>query len=453
MSTPPANFRVIIVGGGPIGLTAAHMLSKAGIDFILLERRGTVTPQDGTSLAIAPQTLRVLDQLDLLEPVRWIDHAIRKKNIVTHKGVLYNTTYPPIWAEEDHGRPYFMVHRPEFLETLYNHLSDADKGWIFTHKNVVDIESNPDGVIVKCDDGTEVDGHIVIGADGVHSRVRKEMRNLALLKNPRATVNDEQPLEASYRCLYATTDLMPGMVPGESWGAHGSGASTQVFVGRDRTWFFVYEQLDWPTRDWKKYSAKEEEEFVAKYGKLAMTERYRLKDLYAVKRNSTLVNLEEGTMKVFSFERLAIVGDAVNKQTPNVGNGYNSGVQDLVVLTTGLRKLLDSREVGEIATENVQEVLQEYQALRERDAKDICGKSGQATRMQAWNTWGLWLFERYIMPWGNMDRRVFSKMAGDIIRKGRVLPFLEEKDLRHGKVPWVHFPTVGPTKVETSSVS
>jgi 2-polyprenyl-6-methoxyphenol hydroxylase-like FAD-dependent oxidoreductase len=101
MSSTP-NFRVIIVGGGPVGLTAAHMFSKAGIDYVLLERRDTVTPQNGSSLAVTPQTLRVYDQLDLLEPTRKVNHPLHVKHIVTSSGgLLYNTTYIYDWVVEE----------------------------------------------------------------------------------------------------------------------------------------------------------------------------------------------------------------------------------------------------------------------------------------------------------------------------------------------------------------
>lgn len=68
-------FRVIIVGGGLVGLTAAHIFSKANIDFVLLEKHDNVTSTFGTLLAFWPQTFRIFSQLGLLQSLKpMLDH-------------------------------------------------------------------------------------------------------------------------------------------------------------------------------------------------------------------------------------------------------------------------------------------------------------------------------------------------------------------------------------------
>lgn len=48
------TFKVIIVGGGPIGLLVAHALGHAGIDFVLLERRERLLEDTGAALIFSP---------------------------------------------------------------------------------------------------------------------------------------------------------------------------------------------------------------------------------------------------------------------------------------------------------------------------------------------------------------------------------------------------------------
>lgn len=59
--------KVIVVGGGPVGLVAAHALYLAGIDFVLLEKRDSVTDNTGASVVLAPPSLRILSQFGLRE--------------------------------------------------------------------------------------------------------------------------------------------------------------------------------------------------------------------------------------------------------------------------------------------------------------------------------------------------------------------------------------------------
>lgn len=65
----PRPFRAIIVGGGLLGLTAAHMFERTDMDYVVLEQHDDLAPEIGSLLALNPPTFRILDQLDLLDAV------------------------------------------------------------------------------------------------------------------------------------------------------------------------------------------------------------------------------------------------------------------------------------------------------------------------------------------------------------------------------------------------
>ena len=61
-------FKVLIVGAGIGGLTLAHALDKANIDYVLLDK-GVVAPAWGTSITIHPHGCRILHQIECLDAV------------------------------------------------------------------------------------------------------------------------------------------------------------------------------------------------------------------------------------------------------------------------------------------------------------------------------------------------------------------------------------------------
>lgn len=62
------------------------------------------------------------------------------------------------------------MERCKALETLHNHVNDKSK--LHPRTAVVSYEETAEGVIVSTDDGVQHHGHILIGADGIHSKVR-----------------------------------------------------------------------------------------------------------------------------------------------------------------------------------------------------------------------------------------------------------------------------------------
>lgn len=91
------NFRVIVVGGGPVGLTTAHTLSKAGIDFVVLERQPTIGEDTGASIIVQPHGLRVLSQVGLLDRILAIgDAAVRNR---THSPDGSHYRVPRVFSE------------------------------------------------------------------------------------------------------------------------------------------------------------------------------------------------------------------------------------------------------------------------------------------------------------------------------------------------------------------
>lgn len=69
------------------------------------------------------------------------------------------------------------MEREIVLRKMYETISDKSK--ILTKQRCNNIIHSEKGVIVKCENGQTYEGDVVVGADGVHSFVREEMRRYA----------------------------------------------------------------------------------------------------------------------------------------------------------------------------------------------------------------------------------------------------------------------------------
>lgn len=208
------GFKVVVVGGGPTGLALANMLEQLGIDYVLLEAHADITPRIGTGIFLS-NSLRVLDQLGCLDAFYAGADEVEDLS-VTVDGV---TMFSPATAE--HFRHRFLslhtkisrfhsdnkfrygyitcsCHRQHLLNVLFDNLRDQSK--ILVNKPVHEIRETITGLDVLITNGEVYHGDIVIGADGVHSIVRREMRRMAAKVSPNhplVTEEDSKPYTCS----------------------------------------------------------------------------------------------------------------------------------------------------------------------------------------------------------------------------------------------------------------
>jgi 2-polyprenyl-6-methoxyphenol hydroxylase-like FAD-dependent oxidoreductase len=91
------------------------------------------------------------------------------------------------------GLPLAFLERRVLLDILYTSLPDPSR--VLVGKSVVSVEQEHDGsngMTVRTHDGSSYHGDLVVGADGVHSRVRQEMWRLAELEQPGLITGQEK---------------------------------------------------------------------------------------------------------------------------------------------------------------------------------------------------------------------------------------------------------------------
>ena len=89
-------FRVVIVGGSIAGLTLAHCLEHANIEYIILEKGNDISPQLGASIGIMPNGGRILEQLGLFEEIESVTEPLYQANIIYPDGYSFSNLYPKV---------------------------------------------------------------------------------------------------------------------------------------------------------------------------------------------------------------------------------------------------------------------------------------------------------------------------------------------------------------------
>ncbi|KAL8788616.1 MAG: hypothetical protein Q9195_007211 [Heterodermia aff. obscurata] len=176
-----SSFRVIIVGGSIAGLMLAHCLHRAGIDYLVLEARDDIAPQLGASVGIMPNGARILDQLGLFEPIEAAIQPLLESHVLYPDGFIFSSDFPGIISQR-FGYPIAFLDRRLYLQILYDALPDKTR--VHLGAKVVGIEETTNGVSARTSNQASYDGDIVVGADGVHSRVRNEMWRIADTVSP-----------------------------------------------------------------------------------------------------------------------------------------------------------------------------------------------------------------------------------------------------------------------------
>jgi len=442
---PREQFRAVIVGGGPVGLTAAHSFALAGIDFIVLEARDTCCPEAGSSLVLNPASLRVFHQLGLEEQARKKSAEHERAVLVNYSGKTCKDVRPFTAFDQSVGQRPMTFHRQDVLKILYDNLSEENRAKVLVNKKVVDVRTYPDGVEVTCADGCTYEGTIVIGADGVYSKTRGFMRKLALEASPNAAVNPEKPYTAYYKCMWGTVPIPPGLSPGDHLDCHSDlGVSSMFLTGRDRGWFFMFSRLDKPTQERKDYTEEDKEAYATELAELPMGPGLKFKDIWHTRYSAGMSNLDEGVLDHWSWNRVVLMGDAVHKVTPNAGWGLNSGIQDVAVLTNLLRKLLkETPTPGAVPTlENLSKVFEEYQEARRENMQQVFEYSATQTRQSArdgsWTGWTHWLVETVTSVVPHFDWFMIRYKASKLVSAGYALDFLGGWEPFSGAVPWAH---------------
>ena len=316
---------VLVVGGGIGGLSAAIALRQEGHDVHVVERYESAHASVfGVGIIQPINALRALDAIGAAQACLDAGYA------AAAWGAMYD--YEGNFLRDIHGTPIESstlppmngVTRPKLHEILTERANEVGVTIQYS-TSFVDLEERENDVLVTLDNGDQISVDVVVGADGVSSRVRKFVLDaeLAPVYIGQSAYRQNMPAlpEIDRIILQEGPNGMAGLVP----------------IGPDLAYMFFNKPMardERPaTEDLPAALRKELEGFGGLAG--------RFRDEFLSDDPADIVLRPEESMIApapWHKGRVILMGDAVHAITPHLGQGAAQAIEDGVVLGEVLTK-------------------------------------------------------------------------------------------------------------------
>lgn len=354
--------RVAIVGAGIGGLASASALIGQDADVKVYEQASAFA-RVGAGIQMTPNAMKVLRGLGMEEKLRAIAfEPISGLNREHASGTLTNELPLSGRSEERYGAPLLLMHRADLHAALAEQLP---AGIIHFNKKLTNVRQDNGKVELEFADGAREEADLLIGADGVHSRVRELMLGA---EQPRYTG------KVAYRTTFPSK-LMAGLTlePYRTkwWGPDRHIVIYYVTRQRDEIYFVTSqpEQAEWMTPEL--WSAKGD------VGELRQAFADFHPEVRAVLDACPDVHrwalLERDPLPTWVDGHVALLGDACHPMTPYMAQGAASALEDAAVM---------ARCLAGAPPATLNESLKRYEAVRKPRASKIQSVSGTNTWMR-----------------------------------------------------------------------
>ncbi|KAG0271484.1 hypothetical protein BGZ95_000702 [Linnemannia exigua] len=369
--------KVLIVGGGIGGLTLGAILQKSDTPFEIFERTPEVKPL-GSITSLTGAAAPLLKQLGIWDEFYALTRELAKVQVVVAPDLETQfVVSAPDDAIERYGAESRVLPRPKLHELL---LRQIPKEHVHLGKKILSTQQGGNGVLIRCSDGTEYEGDILVGSDGAYSAVRQNLY-AQLKKENRLPASDGLPLPFLNVCLVGQTrkltlEEFPDLAKTESqfknilskdkpyaWATF---TTEQMTICYAVTQYLTAETSkdndSFRNSEWGPEAAQamcnEVRDFPIVSGR---KEQLTMGDLFdwTPKECISKVMLEEKVFKTWSDTRTVLMGDACHKVTPEFmstkfglnpsgGSGAVNAIHDAIVLANYIHALPDHPIAEEI---------------------------------------------------------------------------------------------------------
>ena len=325
-----AMISTLVVGGGIGGLSLARELAIRDLPVTVLEKAAQLNPV-GAGIIMNPNAMRVLERNGLAEVLRPNAWPYLMRETRDRRGrLLAVRDYRPLY---DSGKlsTGALVHRAHLLDALHRGVPrEAVRFGVAVKK----LDLNPGRVRVETEGSGIFEGDILVGADGIHSQVRRHV------------FGEVEPLYMGYRSHRLVVDNF-GVRNFTEFLGHGQRVGL-VPVSENRLYV-------WTTFN----SPRERPPLLDSAGRFRdlfrqfSDERVR-RALLQVRSPDEIISteIEEIRLDPWVQGRTVLLGDAVHAMTPNIGQGAGMAMEDAAVLAEELASAQRGAQRLERALEN-----------------------------------------------------------------------------------------------------
>jgi salicylate hydroxylase len=319
--------RIAVIGAGIGGLAAALALLQRGLDVDVYEQSPQLG-EVGAGIQISPNGTRVLYALGLEEVLRRVE-VLPSRRQIRH----WSTGETWDWFElgatttRRYGTPHVMLHRADLHALLADAVLRLKADAVHLAKRCVGVVQSDRQAEVRFETGDPVSAAYVIGADGIHSRVRESLFG---------PDRPEFTGVVAWRAIVPMESLPSHLAQmiGTNWlGPKGHVLHYPIRRGELMNFISLIERDDWQIESWT---------VAGTIGELANDYRGWHPDVHAIIRNIKIpfkwALMVRGPMPHWTNGRITLLGDACHPILPFLGQGGVMAIEDGYVIAACLKK-------------------------------------------------------------------------------------------------------------------
>lgn len=325
-----SNSHVAIVGAGIGGLAAALAMLQRGIDVTVYEQAPELR-EVGAGIQISANGTRLLNSLGLEKDLAETALEPAGKQIrLWNTGESWKLFDLGVVSRELYGAPYITMHRSDLHEVLVRAIEAKKAGAVQLGYRCEGAEARDDRVVIHFKDRPSVTAAALVGADGLHSRVREIFFG-----------HDEPQFTGciAWRGMVSTDDLPDDMKEpvGTNWvGPGGHFVHYPVRGGKLLNFVGIAERDDWSVESWTMQGSPDEfaNDFRGWHKNIQTLIKKGGKPFkWALKTRHP--------MPKWSGERVTLLGDACHASLPFLAQGAVMAIEDGFVLARAVEKYAD----------------------------------------------------------------------------------------------------------------